>query len=559
MPLKPRTLSRSGPESGRYGVSARWALAAFVLGASLSGADALADDDEITLEREHGWPAGTIQEQLNRDTTLIPYGKGALFVPAMTNPLDEPPVAVWKDGERVGEGTTGQRIIMEPGTYEVRIGSGARQQRIAIQSTIRERFTTVIPVSWAGLAIHVVDERFSSLRGSYEIIRVDDREYMGIGFGTDEQAGEPVTTWVLRPGLYKIVRVGETYRARRDFATVRLVEGHLTHFLLVLNEQTGEFQGGGEVPQEDLFQAKDGFYGSLILGGDVSLNQRDNVPGLPQGISFAFRAFVDARASIEILDNPLVLQLQVEEGQTKPPELPLQKTNDRLDLDMLYVYDLTQAIGPYVRFGGETNLLPTTQNFDEPRAVEFRDTDDVTFLRCQDDAMSVDLGGPVGLSTLREGAGLNMRLLKALYAETTLRAGIGARHTLARGDVFLLRDDLSGENYAAPVPASPCDPNLDADRRVYAKLPSVNRFGVEATLLGVARISRWVLINLELDGLIPFNGFDKTVVEIESSVALKLTTFLSVNYVVRFLLDRFISDDYQLQQDVLLRFSLELF
>lgn len=534
-----------------------WALV--ILALLLSGeAFADDDDDEVTLTREYDWPAGAIQEQLNRDTTLVPYGKGAIFVPAMTNPLDEPPVAIWKDGDRVGEGTTGQRIVMEPGTYEVRVGSGAQQQRIAIQATVRERFTTVIPVSWAGLSVHVVDERFSSLRGSYEIIRVEDREYMGIGFGTDEQAGEPVTTWVLRPGLYKIVRVGETYRARRDFATVRLVEGHLTHFLLVLDE-TGAFQGGGEVPQEDLFQAKDGFYGSLIFGGDVSLNQRDNVPGLPQGISFAFRAFVDARASIEIFDNPLVLQLQIEEGQTKPPELPLQKTNDRLDLDMLYVYGLTNWLGPYIRFGGETNLLPTTQNFDEARPVEFRDTDGATFLRCQDDAASVDLGGPVGLSTLQEGAGLNMRLLKTLFAETTLRAGIGARHTLARGDVFLLRDDLSGENYAPLAPPSPCDPTLDEDRRVYVRLPSVNRFGVETTLLGVGRISRWVLINLELDALIPFNGFENTVVEVETSVALKLTRFLSVNYVVRFLLDRVISDDYQLQQDVLLRFSLEIF
>ena len=513
--------------------------ATVILGLVLSTGPALAQDERLT--EDNGWPAGSIAEQLDLDTTLIPYGKGALFIPAMTNPLDEPPVAIYFNTERITEGTTGERIILGPGTYEVRVGSGARDQRLSFQATVRERFTTVVPVSWAGLSIHVVDDRLNSLRGSYEIIRVEDREYMGLGFGTDEQAGEPVTTWIMRPGLYKIVRVGETYRARRDFATVRLVEGHHTHFLLVLDEATGDFKGGGEVPAEDLFQARDGFFGSLILGGDLTFNHRDNVPGLTPGIGFAFRAFLDARLSVEIFDSPMVMLFQVEEGQTKPPDQPLQKTIDRIDLDLLYIYQINQIFGPYVRFGGETNMLPSRQYFSEPTHVTLRDRDGVTIVDDLENQTTVGLSGPIGLSTLREGAGFNLRALKTLFAETTLRAGLGARHTIARGDVFLLRESES-----------------DDTNKIYDRVPSVNRFGAEASLLGVGRISRWVLLNLELDTLVPFNGFDKSVLEIEGSVALKLTSYLSVNYVVRFLLDRLLSEKGQLQQDILLRFSLEV-
>src|SRR5688572_197836 len=369
---------------------------------------------DARLTEDHGWPAGTIHEQLDKDTALIPYGKGAIFVPAMTNPLDEPPVAVYYQDERIEEGTTGSRIILNPGTYEVRVGSGAGEQRLGIQATVRERHTTVVPVSWAGLSIHVVDERLGSLRGSYEIIRVEDREYLGIGFGTDEQAGEPVTTWLLRPGLYKIVRVGETYRARRDFATVRLVEGHLRDFLLVECE-AGEFKGGGEVPEDELFQAQDGFFGSLTLGGDLTMNHRANVPGVTPGISFSFRAFLDARLSVEIFDSPFVLSFQIEEGQTKPPDLPFQKTIDRADLDLLYIYQINQIIGPYVRFGGETNVLPSNQNFEEPSRVVLRASDGETVVEDIPDATEVDLSGPIGLSTLREGAGINLRVFKELW------------------------------------------------------------------------------------------------------------------------------------------------
>src|SRR5262245_29450635 len=49
--------------------------------------------DALRLVEDRGWAAGTIQEQLDRDPTLVPFGKGAVFVPAMTDPLDEPPVA----------------------------------------------------------------------------------------------------------------------------------------------------------------------------------------------------------------------------------------------------------------------------------------------------------------------------------------------------------------------------------------------------------------------------------------------------------------------------------
>ncbi|MEM7679371.1 MAG: hypothetical protein AAF449_25640, partial [Myxococcota bacterium] len=342
---------------------------------SVHGREARADvpfgPTSQALIDDHSWPAGTIKAQLDRDQTMVPFGKGAIFVPAMTNPLDEPPISIFAGEEKVAEATTGKRVVLAPGTYEVRLGSGAVQQRTSVQASVREQFTTVIPVSWAGLSIHVVDEQFGNLRASYEIIRVRDREYVGVGFGTDEQAGEPVTTWILEPGLYKIVRVGDNYRARRDFATVRLLERKHTHFLLVLDPETGEYQGGGEVPEEDLFRPQNGFFGSMVFGGDLAFTTRSNAPVAGQeGLSFQFRGFLDNRMSIELLGNPLVMQLQIEQGLTKVTDQPFQKINDRVDLDALYIYRWKNWIGPYIQLGGETNLFPTIENFDGLREIE---------------------------------------------------------------------------------------------------------------------------------------------------------------------------------------------
>ena len=507
------------------------------------------------LDEDRGWPAGTPGEQLDRDPTLVPFGKGAVFVPAMTNPLDEPPVTVWRGGVPVAEGTTGQRIVLAPGVYEVRLGSGADVQRLRYQASVREGHTSVIPVSWAGLSVHVVDEQYGSLRASYELIRVQDRQYIGVGFGTDEQAGEPVTTWILRPGLYKIVRLGDTYRARRDFATVRLLEGKQTHFLLVLNAETGDFAGAGEVPEEELFRPQRGFFGSLVLGGDVSFNQRSNAPGLQDGLTFAFRAFADARASLELFGHPLILQLQVEEGQAKAPDLPLQKNNDRFDLDLLYIYRLERWLGPYVRFGVETNLFAGFSNFDRETNVALYDLDEdlVFWARGVD---RVKLSPPFGLTSLKEGTGLNWRVYKSRFAEGTLRTGIGARHRLAK-DLF---EEVELSTLSDSVRQEPTFPPIDVlPFRFFREIGSDNQVGVELTLLATARLSRWVLISLEVDALVPFDTVANTVLEARASVAFKLTSYLSVNYVFRFLRDRAILPEDRLEQDVLLRFSLELF
>jgi hypothetical protein len=504
----------------------------------LANASSLADE----LSRDRGWAAGTIAEQLNVDVTLIPFGKGAIFVPAMTDPLDEPPVSVLQDGKRVAEGTTGKRIPVFPGTYQVRMGSGSVEQRFIVHTTVRELNTSVVPVSWAGLAVHVVDETMNSLRGSYELIRVEEREYIGIGFGADEQAGEPVSTWILKPGLYKIVRVGETYRARRDFATVRLMSGRLTHFQLVLDANTNEFRGGGEIPEEELFAfGRGALWTTLIFGGDLSMVSRRNRIGSTDGESYEIRVFLDTKLSLEILHSPLILRLQIEEGWNKSPEFPWQTSQDRADLDGLYVYRIRPWIGPYLRFSAETNLLQGWAFFNEPTDIVVLRPDS-TIRREKQDAERLLLSSPLGLTQVKEGVGLNVRLFKSVIGETSLRTGVGARHRITGGLLRLTSDE-------------------DADPLLFERVGDNNQIGIEATVLAVLRFTRWVVANFEVDTLIPFSNLDQIILDMEASLAVKLTRFISINYVLRFQRDTELSPEQpnQLEHDIRLRFSFEFF
>lgn len=495
------------------------------------------------LDLDQGWPAGTIREQLNRDDTLVPFGKGAVFVPAMANPLDEPPVTVFRDGNRVLEARTGERIVLNPGRYKVFLGSGSEQQRLEFDAEVREMTSTVVSVNWSGLTVHVVNASFNSLRDSYELINMDDRQYLGVGFGTNEQAGEPIATWIVTPGLYKIVPVGETYRARTDFATVRLLPGKHTHFLWVLDEETRDFEGGGEVSalsaQNLFFQESDGFGWNMVVGGDASLNSRDNVVGQQDGVTYNLRAFVDARINAEIFGSPLINSLDIEQGVSQQPGNELAQTQDRAELDSLYVYQLRPWIGPYVSLGAETNLFYSREFFDETLDVEKLDENgELVFSR--EDVDSTRLRPPFGLTNLREGVGFNIRPFKTLAAETILRVGFGARQTLTR-DLFARTDDDDDDGEAS-----------------FAAVPDSDQTGIEAIAIGRARIARYVFASIEFDSLLPFDTNLPAIVSVEGTVNVKLTEFFSINYLVRFLRNRNITENDQLSQDVLLRFSLAI-
>lgn len=510
-------------------------------GLSLASAPARAVEalgSDAVLKKQHGWPAGTIAEQLRADPTLIPFGKGAIFVPAMTRPLDEPLVSVWAGERRVAQGTTGVRILVEPGSYSVRLGSGSVQERFHTQVKVRELHTSVVPVSWAGLVVHIVDENLSSVRQSYEIIRVENREYIGTGYGVDEQAGETLPTWMLQPGLYKIVRVGETYRARRDFTTVRLVGQQLTHFLLVVDKETGDFKGAGEVMPDELFEKKPGaLRAALILGGDANLGSNRNVLGAVDGETYAFRAFVDAKLGAEIFASPLILRLQVEEGMSKLPDLPWQTSDDRIDLDGLYVYHLKPWIGPYLHGSVEANALETRRYFDNPTDVDILDSTGAMRERLRG-ADNLLLRGPLGLTNIQEGTGLNLRLLKVPYLEMTTRMGVGARHRLS-GHLLQLTSEP------------------DAVVQTYQLVPSIHRVGVEGGLLVVARVSQWATGVVEIDGLVPIGDVIDTVVNVEANLAVKITEYVSINYVMRYLRDTSLSRNNQLEHNLRLRFSFQ--
>ena len=152
-------------------------------------------------------------------------------------------------------GYPGRTFSVEPGAYTVVLGSGAHEQRIVRKVTVEEGRTVPIMPDWAGLAVETVDSLGVSFRGQYELMRIDEFESYGQGYGANPELGEVVKTWIVKPGIYKILGVGQSYNSLTGFVTVRLVPGEFCRFLLVQDSTDYRILGGGTVdvtPQSKL-------------------------------------------------------------------------------------------------------------------------------------------------------------------------------------------------------------------------------------------------------------------------------------------------------------------
>jgi ABC-type uncharacterized transport system auxiliary subunit len=488
--------------------------------------------------------------QLLRDDTAIPVGMGAIFAPSLSDGDREPLVSVRDGGLVTGKARLGRRIVVEPGDYEVRIGSGAGNQQLSRRVRVEAGKTTVVPPTWAALDVNVVDETFVPFRGTYELIRMETREDFGLGFGADEQLGEVTRVWVLPPGLYKVIRAGGTYRDRTDFATVRLEAGRLTRFTLVLDPEDGRFLGAGENdpdldvavdPTDPIAEQEGPWFLRAVLGGDLNLRRSDEI-GEQEGWRISFRAFFDGAVRLKTGRHLWHNQFEIEEGQTRLPDQDdFQSDTDRAFFHTIYTYELLSWVGPYARFGVETKLFSRYENFDERQDVIVLDEEGME-VRTLTDVRRVKLGDTFAPTSLKEGAGGNFRLLRTRFAELDVRLGFGGRQTLAHGLYVFDDDPAGGPGRLIPVEDSSIE-------------------GFEGTLVGLGRITRFVTVSTELDSLVPVRSEDTVVLTSRSQVAVRLASFLSLNYRLNLTRDPNlgIGTDVRTEHDVQLRFSWVVF
>lgn len=508
------------------------------------------------IESSTSWEALSTREQLAQDETKMVAGKGALFIPTMTEPTREPVYEVEAKNGETQTGQTGSKLLLNPGDYQVTIGSGVGPQRVKVNVRIEDGQTFVVSPAWAGLVVRVVDDRSVPFRGSYELIDTETREVYGTGFGVDEQSGETLKTWIVKPGLYKLIRVGENYRARKNFATVYLEAGKLTQFTLVLDTASENFLGAGVTPPQDEEVALIGNWRfNALFGGNINFQNTKNVSGIENGNSFSFSTFLDNKLTYERDLHFSTTRLEIEEGLTKNPNSSDFETNlDELDLDSIYIYRLKSWIGPYVRFNLDTNLFAQTRDLGEATTVLIVDRSG-NLLSLDAGSVNFDLRKSFSSLAFREGAGVNLTILKTVRFDLNLRLGIGARQVYVenlfteRTDIALADIDTGGVSITEP-------------HFIVQKLNNSYQEGFETALVGNLRFFRWIVMNTEFEMLEPFDDLNEPIISWENSLVLRLGPYASLNYITKIIRDPDLNspqEPFSRDQQLLLRLSYAFF
>ena len=483
------------------------------------------------------WLSDPPLEQAAMDKGIPPAATGAIFVPEMTYGLREPIVLIMRGEEAVAAVNTGTKAWVKPGDYEVLVGSGAPESRLRFAAHVVEGETTFIPVDWGGLRITVSNERGTPFRGSYELVRLPEREFFGLGLGAATAEGEVLSTWLLPPGKYLILSAGESYRARKNFTTVRILPGELVQFTLVLDEATGDMLGGGEVSDDQASATTGPWSISLILGGTLAFNRSDDVVGKADGMSLDLGAFFEMLGGYRDDNHIAYGRLYVEEeGLLILPEGPYTTVVDTLDVDLLYMWRYVPWFGPYGRASMETQMVPGLQRFDDPTDVQVVDPDGV-ILETRLGQKDVELTPPFSPIDVRYGAGGRFDIAPVYWFSLQSRLGLGARHLFAR-DLFIVTN-----------PSAPYQVRRASD---------LHQFGFEASLITELRLTRWVLFKVESDLLLPFDDAANPVLDLKATVAFRLASFASLNYTIRVQRDPALTHETPIDQSILLRFAYKV-
>lgn len=477
---------------------------------------------------ESTWTAEPARVQLARDPQLIPKGKGMLFVPAMSVPLgNEPNYQVRQGGHRVQDAPPGHGVLLAPGVYEVLIGSGYVSQWMEYTVEVVEGSVTLMKPDWSALVIDVIDKSRTSINESYELLGATGESY-GPGLGIEEERGERVRTWLLKPGVYHVVKVGESFSTVNKFS-VQLLPGQLSQRNLSYDADLGSFigfyprpalQAGAAETRSITFQTE--------VSGSTTANTSQRTAGEDRtNLNLSVQVFNRTRYSTP--RNFASIRLIFEEGVTKEGDETFRKSIDRIEMRGTYIYRLSRQFGPYLRGTFNTDLF----------SDDFRFDPDTTFvkLHSRGDTLAISRGPEVTISPsfspliFRQGVGINSQLFRTYALNMDVRFGLGAKQTFVSNEYELRGDRLSA-----------------------TKLKTQTSTGLEALLVMDARLARFANLDSEFDILMNSRDMGKWVFRWENRLRIFLTSFINLDLVADLEREETLRR-LQAREQVLLRFS----
>jgi hypothetical protein len=455
------------------------------------------------------WDAPPLAEQMASGDNFIPIGKGGIFIPRFSSEGTSPDINI-RDakGRLVATGNAGSTFKVEPGMYTVILGSGAHKQRIIRAVNVEEGKTTPIIPEWSGLTVETVDSMAIPFRGEYELVRIDEFETYGRGFGANPDLGGVVKTWVLKPGTYKILGIGQGFNSLTNFVTVRLVQGELCKVLLVQDTLTNRILGGGTVEVTPRTSITSHWKYGANIGGNVKFNAKVD----PKDTTFSTTVGLLSTLWLTYNQKPYEWQTRVrlDEG-FKLSGLKignLESDADDFQIISLFIWRILSWFGPYGQVKLRTNFLSERKVLGDDLSYfcilspDYYINNPATHF---DSSHAFTIKPPFAPLLLDAGIGANADVFNFTFLETKIRAGLGnsfsylpARYSEKKLEVILPPDLLRDSTF------QPLFEKLAKSMILYHEdETSMYNFGPQFSIYGMLRLGRVITADGDLIILAP--------------------------------------------------------
>lgn len=379
-----------------------------------------------------------LRDQLELDTTPIPVGSGALFVPAPGGVRDARVVVLF-EGETLAQGRLGERIVVPPGQYRVLVGAGPDALRASVEVTVKKDATTIVKPAFGIVRVSIVDLQRRPLGQTFQLVSDDGSRRYGPITPTIKPGHPSQEVFLVVPGRYQIV-LGEGLDRNASAVAVQVTAGEDGAYRVVVD---GDRILRSEFGQSEAAAEKTSWFVRWTLGATGSFASRRNQLSSYNGTALQIGAFSKLDLTYDNGRNFASLGLLVDESfanLSSKTQAGLKKAKlvDDVAGELVYNYRVGGIIGPYGHVLGRGTLLPTYFTPADPAAVRVRANDGTVLeertIRPEDDGYRLfRMGYPI---IAQAGAGLGSESEYGMF-RFGLRAGAAVRAAYFGGGSYV--------------------------------------------------------------------------------------------------------------------------
>ncbi|HUS31471.1 MAG TPA: hypothetical protein VMZ53_23360 [Kofleriaceae bacterium] len=298
----------------------------------------------------------------------------------------------------------------------------------------------------SGLRVHILSTGNTYLPMTFDVFSVETKQVVASGAGAVESRGEEAPILELKAGNYKIVRSGESFDARVDYAVATVVADTVVDYVIVVDPDDFAFRGSGplvgELPKGVEIA---GVRLSLNGGGTVLFTQVRNGVGTTSGTTAQLGLFGNFGLVIEKGVHFIDVNADAKLDLFDPVTGSLVPMHDRFQASGLYAYHLENSfLGPYVRMGMVTHVFPgyVYLERDQPGTIIVEHVDGTETSRsfgqkADPDDLRIQVAKPFAPLKLQEELGANIKAvdidLLVVKVNVGTRVGFGFRQGIMNG------------------------------------------------------------------------------------------------------------------------------